>query len=126
MQALVQTNGQVKFGPWAVRADSGTPGVLERKEAVWANANQHRAGRWSAQPGTFALERHGVDEICVILRGKGSVTSEDGDTQSFEAGSTVVLPDGWRGTWTTEETIEKVFIMVAAPHDKATRNPGKD
>lgn len=46
----------------------------------------------------------GYHEICQILAGRATLTGEDGQTVELAPGSTVVLPDGWRGTWDVHET----------------------
>jgi uncharacterized cupin superfamily protein len=37
---------------------------------------------------------------------------ESGETQRLEPGFVVTLPDGWRGSWSVEQTLRKVFVMI--------------
>ncbi|MBT2231048.1 DUF861 domain-containing protein [Nonomuraea sp. NEAU-A123] len=54
--------------------------------------------------------------MCQILAGRATLTGEDGQTVELAPGSTVVLPDGWRGTWDVHETIRKTYVTIRTTH----------
>lgn len=95
----------------ALKATSRT-GQLEATMTAWAEGAV-QAGVWECGPGEFTTARAGLHEVCQILSGSGSLTSDDGETVELCAGSTIVIPDGWRGVWRIDETLRKTFVMVA-------------
>jgi uncharacterized cupin superfamily protein len=73
-------------------------------------------GVWECGPGRFTSVRDGFSEVCQILSGRATIEGEDGVSAELEPGSAIVLPSGWRGTWTVHETIRKTYVVV---HDRA-------
>ena len=98
--------------PPATQKQTGPPGQLESTHVLWEAADGRMAGVWECGPGTFPTTRDGVDEICQILAGAATVEGSDGTVVEVSAGSLVVLPDGWTGTWTVTETVRKSFITI--------------
>jgi hypothetical protein len=88
-----------------------TPGQVEADRTMWAGPRLE-AGLWSCTPGDFTTHRDGFDEIMHILSGAGSVTADDGARIDFGPGTTFVLPDGYRGTWSVTEAVRKVYCIV--------------
>ena len=54
------------------------------------------------------------EEVCVILEGRVRLTDLSGNAKEFGAGSTFVLPAGFKGTWETIEPIKKVYVVWQA------------
>ena len=54
------------------------------------------------------------EEVCVILEGRVRLTDLDGNAKEFVAGSTFVLPAGFKGTWETLEPVKKVYVIWQA------------
>ncbi|GLW96109.1 cupin domain-containing protein [Microtetraspora sp. NBRC 16547] len=89
-------------------------GQEESLLVLWAaDRDGAEAGIWECEPGTFTAVRDGFHEICQILTGRATVRGEDGGVVELVPGSTVVLPDGWRGTWEVHETMRKTYVTVA-------------
>lgn len=81
-----------------------------------ANGAAVQVGVWECEPGEFITTRDGYHELCQILSGSGTLTSNDGPVVQLRAGSTVVIPDGWHGVWTIAERIRKTYaIITTAP-----------
>jgi uncharacterized cupin superfamily protein len=51
-----------------------------------------------------------VDEVFVVVAGRGTVTFEDGEVLALEAGVAVRLRAGERTTWVVDETLRKVWV----------------
>lgn len=65
-------------------------------------------GLWEMEPGV--AQDTEVDEVCVMLAGRGSVTFEDGEVVELAPGVAVRLRAGERTTWTVTETLRKVYV----------------
>lgn len=70
-------------------------------------------GIWACDPGEFTADRSAATEVCQILSGSATVVGEDGVKAEIAAGSLLVLPIGWRGTWTVHEAIRKTYVIIA-------------
>lgn len=94
---------------------TSTTGQHEASAAVWTSPDDAtEVGVWECEPGTFTAVREGTTEVCQILSGRATITGDDGIAADVGPGSTVVLPDGWRGTWEVHETVRKTYVMVGA------------
>ena len=49
--------------------------------------------------------------MCVILEGRVRLTDLQGNAKEFAAGSTFVLPAGFKGTWETLEAVKKIYVI---------------
>jgi hypothetical protein len=98
--------------PPAAQKQTGPAGQLESTHVLWKAADGRTAGVWECTPGTFPTKREGFDEICQILAGAATVEGADGTVVEISAGSLLVLPDGWAGTWTVTETVRKSYITI--------------
>ncbi len=97
-----------EFTPKATSSD----GVLEASVTLWESPDGAvEAGVWECTPGTFTAFRDGYDEVAHIVSGKATVVAADGNTCELEAGSTLVTPAGWRGTWTVHESVRKTYVI---------------
>ena len=67
-------------------------------------------GLWEMAPGTDHDTE--VDEVFVVLAGRGTVTFEDGETIDLLPGVAVRLRAGERTTWVVTETLRKVYVAV--------------
>ena len=71
---------------------------------------QFFAGIWSSSIGAKAVN-YTEEEVCVILEGRVRLTDAAGNTKEFGAGSTFVLPAGFKGTWETLEPLKKIYVI---------------
>lgn len=67
-------------------------------------------GLWELTPGTVTDVE--VDEVFVVLSGKGQVRFDDGDVIELAPGAIIRLRAGERTTWTITETLRKVYIVL--------------
>lgn len=67
-------------------------------------------GTWEMAPGTDHDTE--VDEVFVVLAGRGTVTFEDGEVVELAPGVAVRLRAGERTTWVVTETLRKVYAAV--------------
>jgi uncharacterized cupin superfamily protein len=58
---------------------------------------QFSAGIWQSSVGTKSVS-YTEEEVCVILEGRVHLTDLSGNAKEFGAGSTFVLPAGFKGT----------------------------
>jgi uncharacterized cupin superfamily protein len=75
-------------------------------------------GLWEITPGTVTDTE--VEEVFVVLSGRGRVDFEDGTGIDLAPGTAVHLTAGQRTTWTIHETLRKVYVMLPEPFDGAT------
>lgn len=79
-----------------------------------AEARGVEVGLWEITPGTVVdIE---VDEVFVVLSGRGRVMFEDSSYLTLAPGSIVQLRSGDRTTWTIEETLRKVYVLLPDNH----------
>lgn len=67
-------------------------------------------GLWEMAPGVDRDTE--VDEVFVVLSGRGTVAFEDGEVVDLRPGVAVRLRAGERTTWTVTETVRKVYVAV--------------
>ena len=65
-------------------------------------------GLWEMTAGTARDTE--VDEVFVVLAGRGTVRFEGGEVVRLAAGVAVRLRAGERTTWTVEEPLRKVWV----------------
>jgi uncharacterized cupin superfamily protein len=109
--ALTANSFRISLGEPHAKATSTTGDQWESDSVLWA-ANGIEAGVWSCTPGVFATHRDGFDEAVHILEGRGSVSDANGMTYAFGPGSSFVLPNDFRGSWTITSTVRKVFCLI--------------
>jgi uncharacterized protein len=73
-------------------------------------SNQFFAGRWSSTPGTWRV-RYTEHELCVMVRGRVVLKSDDGAVNSFGAGDAFIVPAGFSGSWEVLEDCTKIYAI---------------
>lgn len=70
------------------------------------------AGEWEAEPGS---ERFSMDhsEFCHILEGIVRLIDINGNTVDYSAGSTFVIPNGFKGIWQNVSKVRKLFVVLS-------------
>jgi len=69
-----------------------------------------KAGFWSSEPGKSPVH-YQRDEVCVLLTGVVRLTDESGHSETYRAGETFLIPNGFKGTWETVEPTRKFFAI---------------
>ena len=78
--------------------------------APLATLGDAEIGLWGMAPGIDHDTE--VDEVFVVLAGRGSVEFEDGEVVTLAPGVAVRLRAGERTIWTVTETLRKVYVAV--------------
>jgi uncharacterized protein len=86
------------------------PDVLAAEAAPLAELGAAEIGIWELGPGVDHDTE--VDEVFVVLAGRGTVLFEDGEEVELRPGVAVRLSAGERTTWTVTETLRKVYVAV--------------
>ncbi len=76
-----------------------------------ANLGDMEVGVWEHSVGTSTDVE--VEEVFVVLEGKGTVTCEDGGRIDLAPGVVGLLPMGAKTTWTITEPLRKVWVILA-------------
>lgn len=71
-------------------------------------------GFWQCSPGSFKTARTGVNEVILVLEGKATLVSDDGERVEHQAGDLLLIPDGWSGIWEIHEHFKKQYITITA------------
>jgi uncharacterized protein len=71
---------------------------------------QFFAGIWASSIGAKSVN-YTEEEVCVILEGRVRLTDLQGNAKEFGAGSTFVLPAGFKGNWETLEAVKKIYVI---------------
>lgn len=78
-----------------------------------ASEKGYSLGEWEATPGRFSTAPHdGFTEIIYILRGSGTLHSNDGSTTALYPGANFVVGDGFVGEWQIDETVRKFYVLI--------------
>ncbi len=70
------------------------------------------AGVWTADPHSQDFDSYPMDEVCVVLSGKITLTETGKDPQVFTTGDAFGLKKGTRVTWTQEANTRKIFVIL--------------
>jgi uncharacterized cupin superfamily protein len=87
-----------------------TTDVLTAELAPLAALGDTEVGLWGMAPGVDHDTE--VDEVFVVLAGRGTVAFEDGEVLTLAPGVAVRLRAGERTTWTVTETLRKVYVVL--------------
>lgn len=72
-----------------------------------------RTGIWEATAGKTVSIKGETFEFCHILSGKVEIGENNGAAHVFGAGDSFVMKPGFEGTWTTIETVRKIFVIAS-------------
>jgi uncharacterized cupin superfamily protein len=68
------------------------------------------AGFWAHQGGTLEVT-YTEDEFCTLLEGEVHLTDQAGHTEIYRAGDSFVIPQGFKGQWTTVKPLRKFYAI---------------
>tara|TARA_B100000945_G_scaffold307330_1_gene295671 strand:+ start:1570 stop:1845 length:276 start_codon:yes stop_codon:yes gene_type:complete len=63
---------------------------------------------WECEPSTFPWT-YNEKEICLILNGEATISTDEGNTYSIKAGDLVTFSSGLNCTWTINKKIRKHY-----------------
>jgi uncharacterized cupin superfamily protein len=87
-----------------------TTDVLSAPLAPLGTVGDAEVGLWGMAPGVDHDTE--VDEVFVVLAGRGTVEFDDGEVVTLAPGIAVRLHAGERTTWTVTETLRKVYVAL--------------
>lgn len=94
-------------------AINGTDPKDATDNALTLSASSVDLGFWECSPGSFTTARDGINEVILVLEGKGTLVSDSGERVDHEVGDMVLIPNGWRGTWEIHEHFKKQYISIS-------------
>ncbi|WP_418061262.1 cupin domain-containing protein [Pimelobacter simplex] len=100
-----------------VAADAIVDGDPQEREHLYLTTpdGSYTVGVWEAQPYAERFDGYVGNEFCTVLRGRLTLTSDDGTTQTFTAGDSYVMEKGWSGEFRVEEPFLKSFALSVTP-----------
>jgi uncharacterized cupin superfamily protein len=75
-----------------------------------AEVGEVEVGVWEMSAGTATDTE--VDEVFVVLSGRGEVVFEDGESVTLTPGVVVRLVAGERTTWRVAEPLRKIYVAL--------------
>ncbi|EMY33014.1 hypothetical protein D477_017102 [Arthrobacter crystallopoietes BAB-32] len=93
-------------------AANGTAPKDAADSAFSVSASNVDLGFWECSPGSFRTARDGVNEVILVLEGKGTLVSDTGERVDHQTGDLVLIPNGWSGLWEIHEHFKKQYITM--------------
>jgi len=101
--------------------DQGTPATplsqppcqFSGIDVALAGAGGNKTGIWECSPGRFQRQLAKA-EVMHIVAGACTFTPTGGSAQQIRAGDTLFFPANTTGEWHIQETLRKVFVVMAA------------
>ena len=93
-----------------------TKGQKEAALQLWVSDDgDTKIGVWECTPGEFTADRSTIAEYCHIISGSASIRNDDGtDSRDLGPGDLLILPLGWKGTWTIHKHVRKLYVLQTA------------
>jgi uncharacterized cupin superfamily protein len=91
---------------------NGTEPKDATDSAFTVQASKVDLGFWECSPGSFKTARNGVNEVILVLEGKATLISDNGERVDHTAGDMVLIPNGWSGVWEIHEHFKKQYITI--------------
>lgn len=94
----------------ALRPDPAHPGESYVNNFVGDDPGLF-AGVWSAEAQETVIESYPVDEVCVVLAGTITLTTEAGVSE-FKAGDAFAIRKGTALTWANTPDVRKIYVIL--------------
>jgi len=95
------------------RPTSEPPCRFSGIDVALEGAGDSNCGVWESTPGRFERQLDQA-EVMHIVAGRGAFTPVGGATTEFSAGDTLFFAAHTRGEWRIDETLRKVFVVLAS------------
>jgi uncharacterized cupin superfamily protein len=105
--ATAQEHELQVLGPKA----GATSGAPVESGVVLVDDGGTEIGLWECTPGSWPSAKDGFGELMHFVSGHGWITDDEGRWE-IRPGSLRWFPDGWKGVWTVDETVRKVYVLV--------------
>jgi uncharacterized cupin superfamily protein len=106
-QDTIDTVRTIRFDPNMV-GEASSPTTT--REWYADCSGRFRAGFWSAKPSRIEINA-AKDELCMLLEGLVRLTDASGRVETYRAGDTFVIPNGFKGVWETVEPVRKFYAV---------------
>ena len=73
-----------------------------------------RVGVWESGMGKSTITDFPFTEYVLMISGRVIVTDKGGNSRTFEAGDTFVIPKGWSGIWDVQERMKKQIVRIGS------------
>jgi len=100
----IDTNSELPPDPWAPGEYCVTPFIGENEKFF--------AGIWSADPHSQDFVEYPMDEVCVVLSGRITLTEIGKEPEVFSTGDVFGIKKGTRVNWTQEPGTRKIFVIL--------------
>lgn len=90
----------------------GGTGPTHRVWPVYGEETGTRAGVWDSTQGSWDVHIIGYDEFCVIQEGEVLITDSQGRQHCLVAGDSLVMEDGFQGTWQVPHYARKYYFIM--------------
>ncbi len=92
---------------------SGDP--QEQGKSYYADqTSQFDAGVWECEPNKHLMQSSPYDEFVYLLQGEVDITDDQGNTDSYVAGDSFVMPRGCSCTWDVKKAVRKLYVVLVA------------
>ena len=100
----------------ALQPDPANPGEYYVNNFTGAHPGLF-AGVWSADQQETVIDSYPVDEVCVVLAGRITLTAADGQVSVFKPGDSFAIRKGTALTWANSPDVRKIYVILdhAAP-----------
>lgn len=68
-------------------------------------------GIWESTPYAEKIDAYPGDEFCQVISGKVTLTDENTNEFTFDAGESYFVPKGFKGTFRVVETMRKYYVL---------------
>ena len=92
---------------------SGTPN--ERGRSYYSDqTSQLDAGVWECEANKHVIDSAPYDEFVYLLEGRIDVIDDEGNTETYSAGDSFMMPRGCQCTWDVKEPVRKLYVVLTA------------
>jgi uncharacterized cupin superfamily protein len=88
----------------------GTPNELAADIFSGSNGSL-QLGVWECTPYSEAANPYGIDEFCLLLKGRVSFTDDAGNKDTFSAGESYLVRKDFSGIFRVEEPTRKLYAI---------------
>ena len=88
----------------------GTPKELAA-EIFSGSSGALQLGVWECTPYSESANPYGVDEFCLLLKGRVSFTDDAGNSDTFSAGESYLVRKDFSGIFKVEEPTRKLYAI---------------
>jgi uncharacterized cupin superfamily protein len=93
----------------ATRVIDGTPSAAYHVLHA-SSSGELTCGIYECTAGKWRVS-YTEDEFCTLIDGRVTMQNDDGDTQTYAAPDSFIIPSGYNGTWEAHGHVRKYFVI---------------